>query len=113
MAIVAFGCLGAIARAGNTEITIKEQGGDFSGKVKSNNGYCIENRTVKLMKKKPGKDQKIVTDTSGSNGEWSAGNTGENNGSFTLWSKRWPAATRPGRRRSSSEAPDGAAGGGR
>ena len=53
-----------VASAGNTEITIKEQGGDFSGKVKSNNGHCIENRTVKLMKKKPGKDQKIVTDTS-------------------------------------------------
>ena len=82
VAIVAFGFLGAIASAGNTEITIKEQGGDFSGKVKSNNGYCIENRTVKLMKKKPGKDQKIVTDTSGLNGEWSAGNTGENNGKF-------------------------------
>ena len=71
------------ASAGNTEITIKEQGGDFSGKVKSDNGYCEgDNRTVKLFKKKPGKDSKIATDTTDIDSAWATGNTGENQGRF-------------------------------
>ena len=80
--IAAVAIFAPVASAGNTEITISEQGGDFSGKVKSSNGYCVENRTVKLLQKQQGKDQKIATDTSGMDGEWSTGNTGLDTGRF-------------------------------
>ncbi len=67
-----------------TEVTIKGPDGDFSGKVKSIGGppTCEADRKVNLFKKKPGKDDKIGSDTSGPDGKWSTGNSGENNGKF-------------------------------
>lgn len=70
----------------STTVTIKNQGGDFSGVVKSENlKLCAAERKVVVLKKKPGKDQKIGTDTTGfENGKWrwSTGNSGQNSGTF-------------------------------
>lgn len=77
-------CLGlvlaGVASAGApfpTEVTIKEQGGDFHGKVKSPDGgqQCIEDRKVTVLKKKDGPDKTINSDTSDTAGNWDTGNT--------------------------------------
>jgi hypothetical protein len=73
--------LAGMASAGEppypTKVTIKEENGDFHGKVKSPEGgqICIEGRKVILYKKRDGDDKKINSDTSGSDGSWSTGNT--------------------------------------
>jgi hypothetical protein len=73
--------LAGVASAGDppypTKVTIHEQNGDFEGKVKSPEGgqICIEDRKVILYKKRDGDDKKINSDTSGSDGSWSTGNT--------------------------------------
>ncbi len=82
-AIVAMGVFAASASAGSpTEITIKENGGDFFGKVKSSNQNCLEDRTVKVKKVRPGKDEYIAMDTTDSDGKWNTGNTGQDKGKF-------------------------------
>jgi hypothetical protein len=74
----------ANARAGaETKVTIKEQNGDFSGKVKSDKQKCVEERKVTLWRAHKNKDdEKIATDTTGSDGEWSTGNTGAEKGKY-------------------------------
>ena len=60
-----------------TDVTIREQNGDFHGKVKSPDGgqQCIEDRKVTLFKKKDGPDQRINSDTTDTGGNWNTGNT--------------------------------------
>lgn len=61
-----------------TNLTIKAQGTDLSGKVSSSRKSCVNNRTVKVYKVKPGKDEYVAQDTSDSQGQWNTGNTGMN-----------------------------------
>jgi hypothetical protein len=72
--------LAGVASAGDppypTKVTIKEENGDFHGKVKSDGGApCIEGRKVTVYKKRDGDDKKINSDVSGSDGSWDTGNT--------------------------------------
>lgn len=64
-----------------TTLTIKAEGLDLSGKVKSSKSKCKGDRKVTVFKQKagsqnPSTDQKIGSDTSADNGEWSTGNSG-------------------------------------
>lgn len=84
--ILALATLSATASAGTmaaTQVTIKERGGDFSGKVKSEDSpRCTASRKVVLFRKKPGKDKRVATDMTEDDGSWSTGNTGEDSGKF-------------------------------
>ena len=82
-AVVVAGIAGASNRA-KTKVTIHEENGDFSGKVKSKRLHkCAENRKVKVFKQSgqhqnPRNDTKIASDVSeldGDHGVWSTGNT--------------------------------------
>jgi Ni/Co efflux regulator RcnB len=64
------------ATPAKTNLTIKAEGTDLSGKVSSQRQSCVRDRTVKVYKVKPGKDQYIAQDTSDSQGRWNTGNTG-------------------------------------
>ena len=70
--VVVLGLFAGPAAAGtvDTSITIKEDGGDFHGKVKSEIADCVSDRAMKLMKQRPGRDLKIAVDTTGNNGSW-------------------------------------------
>jgi hypothetical protein len=83
-ATLAFGLFAAPAAAGTAEstITIKANGGDFFGKVKSEVSLCEGFRDVVLFKQRPGKDAKIAMDTTENDGSWNAGNTGQTKGTF-------------------------------
>ncbi len=91
--IVALAVCGAVAltgiagagQAAKTRVTIKVEGRDFSGKVKSPRLHkCADNRKVKLYKQQgpeqnPRTEEVVASDTSelnGDHGEWSTGNTG-------------------------------------
>ena len=80
--------LAGVASAGEppvpTEVTIKEQNGDFHGKVKSPDGgqQCIEDRKVTVYKKKDGPDKKINSDTADTAGNWDTGNTHVGQGKY-------------------------------
>jgi hypothetical protein len=73
----------SIATAGAPgNVSIKHLGGgEFNGKVIST-PPCRANRKVTLMRKKKGKDAKIVSDTTEPNGGWETGQTGETKGKF-------------------------------
>ncbi len=74
-----------------TTVTIKEQSGDFSGRVNSEDEpRCSAGRTVVLKQKRPGKDDKIATDTTEDNGKWSTGNTNLSDGRFYAQAKEDP-----------------------
>lgn len=81
IAAIGVGAPGAMA-GGTTSITIKATGGDFSGKVTGNPTSCREGRTVKVREQRPGKDKTIASDTTGSDGKWSTGNTGADPGKY-------------------------------
>jgi hypothetical protein len=83
-AVIALGLLPASAWATTypTQVTIKGPNGDFSGKVKSDSHDCEKNRKVKVLKVVTGKDAKVGSDTTDSNGSWSTGNSGATNGKF-------------------------------
>lgn len=63
-----------------TTVTIKAQGVDLSGKVKSSRQACITNRQVNVIKqvgaRGGGDDKKFASDTASSDGSWDTGNTG-------------------------------------
>ena len=92
LALAVFAGLGLTASASAaplapTTVTIKEESGDFSGKVKSSKDKCVNDRKVALYKQKgaeqqPSEDKKVATDNASSNGDWSTGNTGFNKGKF-------------------------------
>jgi hypothetical protein len=72
-----------------TQVTIKEQSGDFSGKVKSENSSCIADRTVTVLKKRKNRpDKKINSDTTDKAGKWNTGNTGVGKGKYYARAKR-------------------------
>lgn len=81
----------ALAARAETKVTIRADGGDFSGKVKSDKLKCIEERKVTVYRLKgggdpdPKNDRKIASDTAslnGEHGEWSTGNTGVEKGKY-------------------------------
>ena len=95
LAISATALTGVATAAGGaeTKVTIKEQSGDFSGKVKSSKlGKCADGRKIWLYKQNgseqdPKNDEKYASDTASVNGgndyaEWNTGNTGAMNGKF-------------------------------
>ena len=89
LVVVALALIPASASAltgSTTTVTIKEQSGDFSGKVKSSDSDCRGNRLVKV-KELPSK-QTIASDTSESNGEWNTGNTSADPGDYFAKVKR-------------------------
>jgi hypothetical protein len=63
-----------------TTVTIKAEGVDLSGKVKSSRQACITNRKVNVIKqvgsRGGGDDKKFASDTASSDGSWDTGNTG-------------------------------------
>ena len=70
-----------------TRVTIRVEGRDFSGTVRSPKPQrCANGRTIRLHKQQgaqqhPNTDQVVATDTASFNGEryeWSTGNTGQN-----------------------------------
>lgn len=82
------------ARA-KTTLTIKAEGVDLSGTVKSEKLRCVDNRNIKLYKQRPGADALIATDTSerqGNRGVWSTGNTGMS-GKFYARTGKVPGCT--------------------
>jgi hypothetical protein len=93
LSIVAAGVCGAVAltgiagagQAAQTIVTIREENGDFSGRVKSPRlNRCADNRTIKLYRQRgqrqnPTTEEVVASDTSelsGDHGVWSTGNTG-------------------------------------
>jgi hypothetical protein len=83
------GLAGVASAADATQVTIKNPNsqGDFFGKVKSANPDCVDGRKVTVFKQlgatqNPRGDQKIASDTAGTSGEWSVGNTGYKSGKF-------------------------------
>lgn len=87
-ALSAFG-LASTASAGGTLtiVTIRENSGDFFGKVKSQKAKCFKNRRVALYKQKgpmqvPSEDRKVAQDDSDNEGKWNTGNTGFDKGKF-------------------------------
>jgi hypothetical protein len=84
-----------------TDVTVKGQNGDYEGKVTSPERYCLEDRTVVVYKQvgaTPNRkdDRKIGMDLTGSNGKWSAGNTGYKNGKFYAYVKRYSLVAKGG-----------------
>jgi hypothetical protein len=63
-----------------TTVTIKAEGVDLSGKVKSPRQACVTDRKVILIKqigtRGGGDDIKFASDTASSDGSWSTGTTG-------------------------------------
>jgi hypothetical protein len=93
-ALLALGIVAALALPGSagvaqastarsladTTVTIKAEGVDLSGKVKSPRQVCITDRKVIVIKqigtRGGGDDMKFASDTASSDGSWSTGNTG-------------------------------------
>ncbi len=91
VALTAVTGVAAAAGAAETKVTIKEQSGDFSGKVKSSDpARCAEDRKVTLFEQlgdeqNPSQDDKVASDRASLNGnryEWSTGNTGLDSGKY-------------------------------
>jgi len=78
--VVATTATSAQAAGSRTTVTIKAEGVELSGTVRSKNPACVEGRKVILIKqvgtRGGGDDRKIATDTADSDGRWSTGNTG-------------------------------------
>jgi hypothetical protein len=83
-ALVVTGIAGAGGRA-ETKVTIKVEGRDFSGKVKSPRRKCMRDRKVNLYKQRgaeqrPSTDNKVASDTADLQNDfavWNTGNTGQ------------------------------------
>lgn len=83
-----------------TTLTIRAEGVDLSGAVRSQRLRCVGNRLVRLYKQQgatqnPRVDELIATDTSerqGNRGVWSTGNTGIS-GRFYVRTPRVPGCT--------------------
>ena len=96
VALVALGGIAAPSSAGparaDTKVTIRVEGRDFSGTVKSPRGSCVNGRKIRLIRQvgsqqNPSTDPVIASDTADSDGDWSTGNTGVN-GRFYARAKR-------------------------
>lgn len=93
-ATVALAFAGIAGAATPSSISIKHLGGgEFTGKVKSDDAGCRADRTVVLYQlkgksPKPKNDRKIVKDTTDEQGRWNTGQTGERSGKFYAKVKR-------------------------
>jgi hypothetical protein len=84
LATLAFTASAQASGRAPTFLTIRADGLDLSGKVKSPRLSCLGGRNIRLYKQvgqvqNPSADQLVATDTServGDHGEWSTGNTG-------------------------------------
>lgn len=84
LATLAFAASARASGAAPTFLTIRAQGLDLSGTVRSPRLHCVGNRRIRLYKQKgagqnPSVDTLVATDISerhGDHGEWSPGNTG-------------------------------------
>jgi hypothetical protein len=79
VAVSGFGASSAAAADAETKVTIRNEGRDLYGYVKSERKRCMKDRKVKVFRKSQGEKEKIGTDTAEkSNGKyrWELGNTG-------------------------------------
>jgi hypothetical protein len=81
---------GTAQAASVTNVTIKGPQGDFHGRVRSSDGDCVGDRTVKVFKLRRTDKIRIGTDTSDSDGRWSIGTSGYKNGRFYARAVRSP-----------------------
>ena len=100
LALLALAGPASAAGPAKTTLTIRAQGTDLSGTVRSSRGSCLGDRNIKLYKQKgkeqrPGRDTLVGTDTSerqGDHGEWATGNTGMR-GKFYVRTGKVPGCT--------------------
>ena len=62
-----------------SKLTIHYSGDGFYGKVKDSSAKCLKNRTVTVHK---ANGHELFSDTTGSDGSWDTGNSGQANGAF-------------------------------
>lgn len=75
------------AKSAKVKVTLKSNGGDFSGRVKSKSADCIAERQVVVYeqagsKPKPATDEIYSSDTSEQDGSWSLGNNRASGATF-------------------------------
>ena len=89
----AFVLIAGTAWAGEaaTDVKITDEV-DVAGKLQSNDALCKDGRKVVLLRKRPGKDQKMGTDTADGTGKFGFGNPGLNPGRYYVKAKRIPDA---------------------
>ncbi len=79
-AMLVSGSSAEAAALAKSTVTIQAEGVDLSGAVTSPNAACLDERMVIVFKQKGkrggGDDVKFASDTTGSDGAWSTGNTG-------------------------------------
>jgi len=79
-AMLAVGPAAEAAALAPSTVTIQAEGVDLSGTVSSPNAACVADRKVIVFKQKGtrggGDDVRFASDTTGSDGAWSTGNTG-------------------------------------
>jgi hypothetical protein len=78
---------GTALAATPSKVTIKGTDGDYYGKVKSADSDCLADRSVVVYEQlgsspSPKTDMQIGSDTTGTDGAWSIGNSGYKDGSF-------------------------------
>lgn len=78
-----------------TKVTIEAEGGGFHGYVKSAKAKCKADRTVYVYeqagsKQSPSTDERVLMDTTSSDGEWDTGNPGIREGRFYARATRSP-----------------------
>jgi hypothetical protein len=94
---VAFALVAGTAWAGiaATEVKVTDEV-EGAGKVLSSDALCRDERKVVLLRKRPGKDEKIATDTTSGNGKFSFGNPGLDPGRYYVRAKAVPEACAKG-----------------
>ena len=65
-----------------SEVTIKESGDGFRGKVRSEHSACVAGRDVKVFQVTPGKNDRVGIDIADAEGDWETGNGGDESGKF-------------------------------
>ena len=93
----AFALMAGTAWAGEAATEVKVTNTvDVAGKVLSNDALCRDGRKVVLLRKRPGKDEKIGTDNADGAGKFSFGNPGLDPGRYYVRAKRIPGACAKG-----------------
>jgi hypothetical protein len=97
VAAAVFAATAGIAWAGEATTTVKiTDEVDVAGKVQSADALCRDERKVILLRKRPGKDEKIGTDNADGVGKFSFGNPGLDPGRYYVKAKRIPGACAKG-----------------
>ena len=83
------------AKSAKTKVTIDGPNGDFFGKVKSKDPLCVEGREVIVFemegsKPKPSTDVEVASDSAGSDGRWSVGQPGVDDGTYYAHAPKVP-----------------------